>query len=492
MLRPLIDRSRRSFSRRTGERGVTMALVAVSMVAMISMAALSIDIGTLYEASAEAQRAADAAALAAARTIAMSGITGDTNGLTDGSWASICGGKNPISTLIAIQVAQQNLISGVAVPTGSVTVNYGAGSGASGPDCTAAGATFAVNPVVTVAIQSAKLPIFFARVFSLLPSGNYSGTKVSAKASAEVFNPSSSGAGATVDVTPVQPRCVKPLMIPNIDPVNPSTTCTAGTCKTFVTITSGAITTAGIAASGSGVIGERFKLQPDCDSTKPGCALVDAQPGANNGLITPNLEFVPGQVPTSSSAFTALPSCASGGKDFTKAIAGCDQTTAYQCGVTAANTVDLTQANFRYTDTPIGTECLIHQTVSATVLSGQDTLDPFLTNATAPPTYPFQIQAGTANPILQAGVASTSPITSSTSIITIPIYDNTAATIGPATTAVTIVGFLQVFVYGVDPTTMNMDVAVMNVSGCGNGATKAPLYGTSPVPVRLITTPAGD
>jgi Flp pilus assembly protein TadG len=54
-----------------------MALVAITMVALISMAALSIDIGTLYQAKAEAQRAADTAALTAARVISISSITGD-------------------------------------------------------------------------------------------------------------------------------------------------------------------------------------------------------------------------------------------------------------------------------------------------------------------------------------------------------------------------------------------------------------------------------
>ena len=78
MLPPLIRRPRRNSEPRSKERGVTMALVAITMVAIISMAALSIDIGTLYEAKAEAQRAADAAALTAARIISLSGITGDT------------------------------------------------------------------------------------------------------------------------------------------------------------------------------------------------------------------------------------------------------------------------------------------------------------------------------------------------------------------------------------------------------------------------------
>ena len=46
------------------ERGVTMILVALAMVAIIAMAALSIDVITLYLARQEAQRSADSAALA--------------------------------------------------------------------------------------------------------------------------------------------------------------------------------------------------------------------------------------------------------------------------------------------------------------------------------------------------------------------------------------------------------------------------------------------
>src|SRR5271166_5394818 len=60
------------YTDRAGERGVTIALVAVAMFSIIAMAGLAIDVGTLYEANAEAQRAADAGALAAARFISMS------------------------------------------------------------------------------------------------------------------------------------------------------------------------------------------------------------------------------------------------------------------------------------------------------------------------------------------------------------------------------------------------------------------------------------
>ena len=48
------------------ERGASLMLVAVSMVALLGMAALAIDVGMLYEAKAQAQNAADSGALAGA------------------------------------------------------------------------------------------------------------------------------------------------------------------------------------------------------------------------------------------------------------------------------------------------------------------------------------------------------------------------------------------------------------------------------------------
>ena len=212
MLPPLICRPRRDAALDARQRGFTMAFVAITMVAIISMAALSIDIGTLYEAKAEAQRAADAAALAAAQVISTSGITGDpTNGPTDGSWSAACGASG-LATLAATSVANQNLIGGNA--PSKVTVNYGTSAGVGTiTDCTGLGTAFAVNPVVQVYVQQAKLPTFFARIFSLIPGGTFSNSGVSATAAAEAFNPSSSS-----PMIPVQPRCVKPWMVPNQDP----------------------------------------------------------------------------------------------------------------------------------------------------------------------------------------------------------------------------------------------------------------------------------
>ena len=150
MLPPLICRQRQRThpDPRSGERGFTMALVTVALVAIIALAALSIDIGTLYQAKAEAQRAADAAALTAARMISISGITGDPANVSN-SWQTVCGGTSSPATLAAINVAQQNLISGVAATSADVIVKYGGGSaGATATNCSGAGSAFGVNPVV--------------------------------------------------------------------------------------------------------------------------------------------------------------------------------------------------------------------------------------------------------------------------------------------------------------------------------------------------------
>ena len=75
--------------------------------------------------------------------------------------------------------------------------------------------------------------------------------------------------------------------------------------------------------------------------------------------------------------------------------------------------------------------------------------------------------------------------------MSLPIYDQTTATLATNTvTPVTFVGFLQVFINAVDGNG-NRLVTVLNVTGCGNGTnpTGSPLYGSSPVPVRLITPP---
>jgi hypothetical protein len=89
-------------------------------------------------------------------------------------------------------------------------------------------------------------------------------------------------------------------------------------------------------------------------------------------------------------------------------------------------------------------------------------------------------------------VVTSGVITSSTSIATVPIYDDTQVPvlfpIGVNQTPVTIVGFLQVFIDGID-SNGNLNVTVLNVAGCSNTATASTptVSGSSPVPIRLIT-----
>ena len=450
------------------------------MVAIIAMAALSIDVITLYLAREEAQRSADQAALAAARVISLSGITGDP-GNSALSWQAVCGAPNYLASQVATSVGQQGAVGGLA---GTITVSYSAGSGSSWfSDCSNVPAAFAVNPTVRVVLTRPTLPTFFSRIWG---SG---GSTVSATAVAEAFNPSNSGSVGGV-ITPVQPRCVKPWIIPNRDPVNP-TNCDqggGGTCSQLVSLTDGSITRPGMAPTG--VIGERFWLAPDCLHTGSKCATRLPSPQGNYYALAhrtwleppPSMEYLPGEAPVT--APVAVPSCAAGSL-YEQAVGGCDRSTAYQCGVQSSsafppNLVDLNENPGAGTnDTMNGVMCLIHEgDATNSQPDGQDTLNMS--------SYPFQILAGTSNPLL----ASNSPITSSNSIVSLPIYDDGAVTINSSgTTPVTIVGFLQVFINSVDQWG-NVDATVLNVAGCSNGKSSTvgnPVVGSSPVPTRLIT-----
>lgn len=486
MKKTFVSRSREH----DGEHGMTMILVAAAMVAIIGMAVLSIDVVTLYLAKEEAQRSADAAALAAARLLSVSGITGDPANLTS-NWGAVCGASGA-ATLVAQAVAAQNIVGNQVAPT--VAVTYSAGSaGTVGPgnsDCTnLSSSAFGVNPMVTVKVTQTGLPNFFSRIWSR------SGNSISATATAEAFNPSGSGSSGNQTsgtITPVQPRCVKPWVVPNLDPLNP-VGCTIG-CAGFVDRASGVIQHQGISLNGggTGVIGEKFWLVPDCQHGNPNYCNPLTQPQANypvSGFTPPppNLLGLPGQVGT---LVTAIPSCSSG-DPYEEAIEGCDSPTNYQCGVLNANAVDLTKHNPGVNSMTNAVQCLIHQTDSTnlTSSSGQDYLKTTGTFG-APSAYPFQILAGSSNP-LGAGLADT-PITSSDSIVSLPIYDQFAVPnpTANAVTNVTFIGFLQVFINAVDGYG-NRLVTVLNVSGCGNGtnATGRPIHGSSPVPIRLITPP---
>jgi hypothetical protein len=495
MKKAIICRSQRCLSKTCRpEAGMTMVLVAVCMVAIIAMAALSIDVVTLYLARMEAQRSADAGALAAARVISLSGITGDT--LSDtASWQKICGAAG-IATQAA-QAAASQVVDNV-VPT--VTVSYSAQGAATGvPDCsTAVTQAFATNPTAIVQVTRSGLPTLFSRMW------NRSANSVSATAMAEAFNPSNSGSVASGgEVIPVAPRCVKPWVVPNQDPLHNTSgvagICTGGSggnCAKIVNLADGSVVNPGISLNGSGtggIIGETFWLSPDCRWGQSSCTLRISQPQANynNGSgymqgppTYPNLVFAPGQVGTT---VTAVPSCASS-NEIQEAVGGCDSPQNYSCGLSPSNggtnAVDLSTSPD--SDNADAVSCLVHQSDTSTLgaSSGQDYLsqDPL----GSPGSYPFQIFAGSGNPV---SALSGNAISDSTSIVSLPIYDQTSVpTLTPGTTTqVTFVGFLQVFINAADQFG-NVNVTVLNVAGCGNNAsTTLSVTGSSPVPVRLIS-----
>jgi len=249
------------------QRGQTMALVAISMVSLLAMAALAIDIVTLYAARGQAERSADGAALAGAKVLADSGLTTDPDNISSPSlWTAACAA----ATTEATSVANQNLIAGQA--PSSVTVTF--------PNtcASAAGSTFGINPQVSVQVTVSNLPTFFARIWSKASN------TVSATALAEAYNPSGSDSVNPNGVAPNLVRCLKPLLVPNCDPVNHigggggNSGC-GRSLQTFVTTADGSISNPGSSSSANGVIGETFNLASaytcpvSCGAQQPGSVM---------------------------------------------------------------------------------------------------------------------------------------------------------------------------------------------------------------------------
>ncbi|HKZ53529.1 MAG TPA: pilus assembly protein TadG-related protein, partial [Candidatus Acidoferrales bacterium] len=86
-----------------GERGATLFLMIVSLVVLLGVSAFAIDLGLHYVVRSEAQRAADAGALAGAKTFVDSGYL---------SGAITQSEAEDLARQTAITVASQNLVGG--------------------------------------------------------------------------------------------------------------------------------------------------------------------------------------------------------------------------------------------------------------------------------------------------------------------------------------------------------------------------------------------
>jgi hypothetical protein len=449
-----------AFVGRQRERGQTIILVAVSIVSLLAMAALAIDVVTLYVARTEIQRAADAAALAGAKAMADSGITTlPTSPTVDPAFTASPNvqtlAQNMANAVIAaVLAAPSNQVAGIALSPGSPTFNFG----------TSTPSTPINNPHVTVSLQRTGLPTFFAHIW-----GRTAAT-VTASATAEAYNPAN-----TASFTPITPKGVKPWLVANIDP---------NTSAKFVDPGTGDIEPGVIANS-------PFWLVADCQgSPHRRCRLLDPTPRVASSstfptspLPTPNIEYVPALV-TSNTANVCHSSCGGSGSDYENSIQ-CADMNAYTfptCGGGSTSAQwDMTDPvnpnGPPGSDTAEGVQCLIHATGTG-LDQGQDGL-----NWTTWPSDPMQITPAAGTPLMST----------SSAIVTIPIIDvTTANAFNVPAGSVTVIGFLQAFVRRIDGNN-NIEIKVMNVVGCSQTPIGAsPIIGgntSSPIPVRLITPP---
>jgi hypothetical protein len=354
-----------NYRRRSGERGQTIILVAVSLVSLLAMAALAIDVVTLYVARSEMQRAADAAALAGAKAFVDSGVT--SLGPGDPNLATVQGLAQTMATTIINSIVPQNRIQG----TPPVLV------GAPAFDFTRPG-----NPQVSVTLQRADLPTFFSRIWGRTLS------TVSATAVAEAYNPGNAGAG----YPPIAPKCVKPLLVANQDP--------KGAPGSLIVDPVSGVPVA------TGVVGEPALLRPCTGACPP-------VPGA--------LQFRPALV-NPGTANLCPSTCTPPATDYETSIECCDSAnppaTQYTCGTVApvppvnidALLIDPTLSN----GTNNGLQCMTNN-------PAEDTVDPASLLELTAGTGPARITAG-------SGPQNGNLVTTSRSIATFPIVENLSAT----------------------------------------------------------------
>jgi Putative Flp pilus-assembly TadE/G-like len=478
----MIANRQSTVNRREG-RGISIIIVAVAMIFILGVAGLGIDLASLYVGRSQAQRAADAAALAGAEALR------DTPGCVPDSTGAISGNCVSIAQQQAKLVGDQNLIAGVSpgiIATSDVVVDT---SIANDPRVT----VYAGRGTYDGADHTNPMPTFFLKVFGIQTAN------VSAQATAEAFNPSGSG-------VPVGVTCVKPWFIANCDAYNTGNTQDATNCAqstygltkggqpgAFVTgnMSGGDLAVARPEAYPTGAYGEPITLKPG----SPGSA---AAPGQYSAAFIPNTTAMPAMCPS------CAKSGGSGGPGVGSAavyradIECCNQNPLV-CG---PNTVTIqSSAGNMVGPTNQGVDCLIQQNPGC----GQDHLDGVTGSPCTPindpltagdiPNYPFKIMPG-ANDAYAQG-ASYIPSSASSSVVAVPIYEGVLQS---GQNQVNIIGFMQMFIKYVDNSQQGTVYGyVMDITTCGGGGTGAGNGGSyisgnggSAIPVRLIRPGSGS
>jgi len=173
------------------QRGSTLMLSVVAIFLLLGMAAMAIDLLTLYVARTDAQRAADAEALAGAKVFVTSGCTTAAN-CTSGTTATIVKQQ-------AEDVGSQNKVFGQNANIADADITFPASP-----------TNDAHDPMLQVNVHRV-VPTLLAAALTRMLGGNANGVTVAAKATAEAFNPTGSS-------TPFATSCIKPWLMPNCDP----------------------------------------------------------------------------------------------------------------------------------------------------------------------------------------------------------------------------------------------------------------------------------
>ncbi len=421
----------------SGERGASLVLVAISLVALLAASALAIDLGMLYVARSQAQQAADAAALAGATALANS------NCITAAGGCSAGGSQETQATEQAQAAGAQNYVMGQSADIRNSDVSF----------------TYPnpQEPEITVTVQRSvarenAVPTLLARVFGV------SAVNVSAQATAEAVNPSGGSA-------PVGYGCVAPFLVPNCDPnhlnvpggnVNQACDDGQGNAGYFINPTTNQLENPGLYSAG-GVVGEPWQLHSNASPSQ--WYLV----AYNTTLASEISATSNGNGQSASLLRQYISECA-------PQIISCGSTVTTFNGKSVGPTDQGTDARINATADGLG--------------HGQDTI-----NTSIGP--PFPITGGANNP--NQSLVGQTYYGPSPSEVLVPVYGGQG--LNPGGDTASVIGFMQLFIQDAthQGTDNLVDVVIMKVitcaSGGGNGTTpEIGEAGGSAVPVRLIRT----
>jgi hypothetical protein len=435
------NRTAQAWSRK--EEGMTLFMVAALLFVLLGMAAVAVDLVSFYVNRSEAQRAADAAALAGAKKFLQY-----VNGVT----------PQFVIESIARQEAQvvgaQNMVSGqpAAIASTDVTFDF---SVPNNPRITvivqrtaaAEAADLILDP--TTPSQRGPVPTFFGKAIGI------DEVDIEVAATAEAYKPG-------VGDPPVCVGCIKPWILPNCDPDHDSTPGLPSAnpncpddADPYIN-SDGTIAHDGPVTTG-GVIGQAVTLKY----------------GSPHDAPAPS-QFHPIQIPPGTDP-EICPECAKqpGGSEGPGAALyrhniACCNTNTIVCGTNVE--IELETGNM-VGPTGQGVQCLIHQGNGNQ--GGQDTIE---FHDPPDPNYGFYtIHAGSSNPLVNADVLNEGdPINLSSSIVTIPLYEGFPLCPGNSCGgSVTIVGFLEVFITEVGQPQNTVYGYITGISGCGSGGSTA-------------------